>query len=250
MASPEAFNLFDDATRECPFAYFASVRHERPVYFMDELDAYYVSRYEDVRYVKKHPEIFSNNIFEYGSRGGSERNIAESYRAEHGWRRVSTLQRTDPPVHTRYRKTHQSRIHGGPHPQDDGLRGNLRQRPDRSVHRQGPMRLRLGIRHPAALHRHRRSARRAAGEDLGPEEMVRCDARAGRRFRRRRRRTRVRTPGGRGAALFRRGHRCAAGVTSGRHHFRSRPHPWWKTRRRASSGISTCTSCRICSISC
>ena len=100
------FNLLEDETRECPFRYFQSIRQmETPVYFMPELQAYYVSRYEDVRYIKKHPEIFSNDIFKATTpRGGSSRNIAEEYKAEHGWARVSTLQRTDPPVHTRYRQ--------------------------------------------------------------------------------------------------------------------------------------------------
>ena len=100
------FNLLEDGTRECPFPYFQAIRNrEQPVYFMEELGAYYVSRYEDVRHIKKHPEIFSSNIFELGAaRGGTSRNIAEEYKAEHGWRRVSTLQRTDPPEHTKYRK--------------------------------------------------------------------------------------------------------------------------------------------------
>jgi len=39
----------------------------------------------------------------FGARQSASRNIAESYRAEKGWERVSTLQRTDPPVHTKYR---------------------------------------------------------------------------------------------------------------------------------------------------
>lgn len=100
------FNLLDDETRECPFEYFESIRHlEKPVYFMPEIGAYYVSRYEDVRHIKKHPEIFSNDIFKLGGqKGGASRNAAEAYKAEHGWARVSTLQRTDPPVHTKYRK--------------------------------------------------------------------------------------------------------------------------------------------------
>jgi cytochrome P450 len=104
MSDPASFNLMEDETRECPFPYFNAIRHEQPVYFMEELGAWYVSRYEDVRHVKKHPEIFSNNIFEYGGHRGVERNIAEEYKSEHGWRRVSTLQRTDPPVHSKYRK--------------------------------------------------------------------------------------------------------------------------------------------------
>jgi cytochrome P450 len=104
MTRLDQFNLFDDAVRECPFAYLQAIREESPVYFMKELGAYYVSRYEDVRYVKKHPEIFSNDIYTWGSkRGGAPRNIAEEYRAANGWKRVSTLQRTDPPVHSMYR---------------------------------------------------------------------------------------------------------------------------------------------------
>jgi len=104
MTQLASYNLMEDRTRECPFPYFKAIRREAPVYFMPELGAWYVSRYEDLRYVKKHPELFSNNIYEYGARQGTSRDIAESYRSEHGWHRVHTLQRTDPPEHTRYRK--------------------------------------------------------------------------------------------------------------------------------------------------
>lgn len=100
MQHPTEFSLLQDTTRECPFPYFKSIREQQPVYFMPEIQAWYVSRYEDIRYVKKHPELFSSDV----SRGGSVRNVAEDYRTEHGWKRVSTLQRTDPPVHTKYRK--------------------------------------------------------------------------------------------------------------------------------------------------
>lgn len=106
MSETLEFNLLEDETRECPFKYFQAIRQlKTPVYFMPELQAYYVSRYEDIRHIKKHPEIFSSEIFKLGTpRGGGARNIAEEYKAEHGWARVSTLQRTDPPVHTRYRR--------------------------------------------------------------------------------------------------------------------------------------------------
>lgn len=100
------FNLLEDKTRECPFPYFQAIRaREQPVYYMPEISAWYVSRYEDIRHIKKHPEIFSNDIFKLrAQKGGAARNVAEEYKAEHGWARVSTLQRTDPPVHTRYRR--------------------------------------------------------------------------------------------------------------------------------------------------
>lgn len=103
MKQPEEFSLLDDDTRECPFPYLKAIREQQPVYFMPELQAFYVSRYEDLRYVKKHPELFSSDLYELGSRS-NVRNVAEEYKAEHGWKRVSTLQRTDPPVHTKYRK--------------------------------------------------------------------------------------------------------------------------------------------------
>ena len=98
------YNLLEDGTRECPFPYFQAIRREAPVYFMPEIGAWYVSRYEDLRHVKKHPQIFSNQIYTLGADRGTSRDIAESYRSEHGWARVHTLQRTDPPVHTRYRR--------------------------------------------------------------------------------------------------------------------------------------------------
>jgi cytochrome P450 len=65
------FNLLEDETRECPFKYFEAIRHlDKPVYFMPELGVYYISRYEDVRFIKKHPEIFSNDIYKHGAPGG------------------------------------------------------------------------------------------------------------------------------------------------------------------------------------
>ena len=97
------YNLMQDDTRECPFQYFQTIRRQEPIYFMPELGMYYVSRYEDVRFIKKNPQLFSNNIYEFGAERGTSRMIAETYRAENGWARVSTLQRTDPPVHTAYR---------------------------------------------------------------------------------------------------------------------------------------------------
>lgn len=102
--SPDQFSLIEDGTRECPFPYFKAIRQNSPVYFMEEIQAWYVSRYEDIRYVKKHPELFSNDTQKFGSRSGEVRNVAEDYRSEHGWQRVSTLQRTDPPLHTSYRR--------------------------------------------------------------------------------------------------------------------------------------------------
>ena len=73
MAEKLDYNLLDDETRECPFKYFETIRQlDRPVYFMPELKAYYVSRYEDVRYIKKHPELFSNDTMKFGARQSAD----------------------------------------------------------------------------------------------------------------------------------------------------------------------------------
>ncbi len=39
MSDPASYNLMEDETRECPFPYFNAIRHEQPVYFMEELGA-------------------------------------------------------------------------------------------------------------------------------------------------------------------------------------------------------------------
>ena len=101
--SLENYNLTEDDTRECPYPYLKAIREQKGVYFMPEIGAYYVSKYEDLRFVKKNPQLFSNDIYTHGKRTGTQRNIAEQYRADNGWARVSTLQRTDPPRHSSYR---------------------------------------------------------------------------------------------------------------------------------------------------
>ena len=101
--SLEDYNFTQDQTRECPYPYLKAIREQKGVHFMPEIGAYYVSRYDDLRFVKKNPQLFSNDIYTYGNRRGSQRSIAEQYRADNGWARVSTLQRTDPPRHSSYR---------------------------------------------------------------------------------------------------------------------------------------------------
>lgn len=103
MAEVET-SLLDPAVLECPFPLFKQLREEAPVRFMPELKMYYVTRYKDIRTIKRNPQIFSNNIYALGGARTGPQAKAEAYRAEHGWARVSTLQRTDPPVHTLYRQ--------------------------------------------------------------------------------------------------------------------------------------------------
>src|SRR4051794_41064545 len=45
---------------ECPYRLYSLLRRESPVYKVPGLDEYVVTRYEDVAFAAKHPEIFSN----------------------------------------------------------------------------------------------------------------------------------------------------------------------------------------------
>ena len=71
---------------------------------MEELGAWYVSRYEDVRHVKKHQRYSPTTSLNSAPSGAPAATSPKATANEHGWRRVSTLQRTDPPLHTKYRK--------------------------------------------------------------------------------------------------------------------------------------------------
>jgi cytochrome P450 len=81
------------------------LRDEQPVYRMPETGFYVVTRYDDVRRVLQDTENFRNaGPRPSGELQGGTMAIHERMLAERGWTPVDTLQRSDPPEHTRYRK--------------------------------------------------------------------------------------------------------------------------------------------------
>lgn len=54
------FSLESDAV-SCPYPIFERLRHEAPVAWVDDIESFVVTRYEDVTYVLKHPELFSSS---------------------------------------------------------------------------------------------------------------------------------------------------------------------------------------------
>lgn len=97
-------SFLDPAVQDDPFEVYARMHDECPVYRMPETGLYMVTRYDDVRRVASTPAEFSSR-----PSGGAGRSSAalEAHRQvfeDKGWIKASTLQRTDPPVHTRYRK--------------------------------------------------------------------------------------------------------------------------------------------------
>jgi cytochrome P450 len=98
------FSLLDPAVQSDPRPFYALLHEERPVYRMPETGMYLVTRYDDVRAVLRDPETFSNDTFATGGVNGSIYHLHHKVLKERGWAHVQTLQRTDPPLHGRYRR--------------------------------------------------------------------------------------------------------------------------------------------------
>ncbi len=97
-------SLFDPAIQDDPFDTYAEMHARCPVHRLPENGLYMVTRYDDVRDMLTDPATFSNRP-SGGAAGANEaaRAHAEVFE-EQGYVKARTLQRTDPPVHTHYRK--------------------------------------------------------------------------------------------------------------------------------------------------
>jgi len=100
----EAFSLMDPAVQDDPFAFYELLQEQRPVYRMPETGFYVVTRYEDVKRVVMDPASFSNDLVREKEFQGERYRIHADVLAQKGWPLMQTLQRTDPPVHGRYRR--------------------------------------------------------------------------------------------------------------------------------------------------
>lgn len=82
-------NLFDPAVASCPHAVYRRLVDERPVLRAPLTNNPVISRYEDVVFALRHPEIFSSEMSEQMALGTE---------------RPMIPQQIDPPAQTRYRK--------------------------------------------------------------------------------------------------------------------------------------------------
>jgi cytochrome P450 len=95
--------LSDPSVQDDPFDYYASRLAECPVWYEPELNQYVIGGLAEIREALLDPERFSSRP----SRAGKPSEAVLEYHrilAEKGWARTATLQRTDPPLHTHYRK--------------------------------------------------------------------------------------------------------------------------------------------------
>lgn len=100
-------SLLDPEVAACPFAYYSQLREKAPVYRMPETGFYVISTYEDLKEVLSDPDTYSNDILIEQLAGESVAHLGrmyDEYLDTIGWGHVQTLQRTDPPVHSRYRR--------------------------------------------------------------------------------------------------------------------------------------------------
>lgn len=101
----EGFNPLDRRVQACPYPYYQTMRAQCPVFPSPQTGMYYVSKYEDIRFIKRHPELFTSNMV-INDRGAPRAAVVRHAEilANYGWSHVQVLQRTDPPAHNRWRQ--------------------------------------------------------------------------------------------------------------------------------------------------
>ena len=57
----DPYEPFSEAVREDPYPYYAALRDEAPVYWAEDAQAWCVSRYDDVQFILRNPELFSSD---------------------------------------------------------------------------------------------------------------------------------------------------------------------------------------------
>ena len=98
-------SFFDPAVQDDPFDVYAEMHEKCPVHHLPENGMYMVTKYDDVREMLTDPERFSSRPS--GGAGGGATPAAAAWAQvfeDKGYERARTLQRTDPPIHTHYRK--------------------------------------------------------------------------------------------------------------------------------------------------
>lgn len=102
----EEYSLLDPQVQSDPYPFYEQLHHDCPVYRMPETGMYMITKYDDLRHALIDTEEFSSDA-RLASTEGLQGGLGKVYQdilAERGWGHVQTLQRTDPPEHSRYRK--------------------------------------------------------------------------------------------------------------------------------------------------
>ncbi|MCY4426385.1 MAG: cytochrome P450 [Halieaceae bacterium] len=106
MASLSGYSLTDPAVLDYPYEYYEKMRREAPVYFDEGLQAWLVTRYEDIQQAARMTDELSNALgFDQVVRPEWQDEIDEMMRQEgYGPHIISNTVQVDPPLHTRRRR--------------------------------------------------------------------------------------------------------------------------------------------------
>ncbi|QPA31681.1 cytochrome P450, cyclodipeptide synthase-associated [Thermaerobacillus caldiproteolyticus] len=59
MSLLKKFSVLSEEFHKDPYKYFSDLRQYDPIHYEESIDSYFISRYEDVRYVLQNPDIFT-----------------------------------------------------------------------------------------------------------------------------------------------------------------------------------------------
>ncbi|MEE2768045.1 MAG: cytochrome P450 [Actinomycetota bacterium] len=94
----------DHEVQSDPWSFISELHEHCPVHRMPETGMWMVVDYEATRESLLNPETFSSQVRAADGLQAENHRLHQRILGERGWGHVSTLQRTDPPTHTRYRK--------------------------------------------------------------------------------------------------------------------------------------------------
>ena len=107
LECPVTHSMLDPVIQDSPWEFYRELHEQCPVFPMPEIGAVMLTKYDDVRFVLTNPDLFSSSGHGGGAKNGLQVANARRYQEilrERGWGHVETLQRTDPPIHTSYRR--------------------------------------------------------------------------------------------------------------------------------------------------
>ena len=97
------FSMLDPVVSSDPFDFYDLLQKQCPVYQIPETGTYVITKYDDLRQVLIDYESFTSDV-RVADRGPFVELQQSIFRDGGGWEHVQTLQRTDPPDHSRYRR--------------------------------------------------------------------------------------------------------------------------------------------------
>lgn len=104
MTAPEIPSFFDPSVQDDPFEAYELMHEHCPVHRLPENGMYMVTKYADLKEALTDPDTFSSSPVGRIPHVSEAAAAAAQVFVDKGWQKARTLQRTDPPVHTHYRR--------------------------------------------------------------------------------------------------------------------------------------------------